>query len=56
VQQESLQGLLLQLVWKKWLHKALRCYGQMNRDLKIIAENQYNGRMIAKNTNRPLAV
>lgn len=56
VQQESLQGLLMRLVWKKWLHKALRCYGQMNRDLKLIAENQYNGRLVSHNANRPATV
>jgi hypothetical protein len=56
VQEESLQGLLMRIVWKKWLHKALRCYGQMNRDLKIIAENQYNGRLVAKNADRSAVV
>ncbi|MBD0255535.1 MAG: SRPBCC domain-containing protein [Cytophagales bacterium] len=56
VQQESLEGLLMRLVWKKWLHKALRCYGQMNRDLKLIAENQYNGRLVADNSNRSATV
>jgi len=56
VQQESLQGLLMRLVWKKWLHKALRCYGQMNRDLKIIAENQYNGRLATQYANRPVSI
>jgi hypothetical protein len=28
------------MVWKKWLLKALQCYGQMNRDLKRFAETQ----------------
>jgi hypothetical protein len=40
VQKECLQGLLVNIVWKKWLLKARQCYGQMNRDLKRFAETQ----------------
>ncbi len=46
VQQESLQGLLVKLVWRKWHNKALTCYAQMNRDLKLIAEKQHKSQQV----------
>jgi len=44
VQHECLGGLLVGLIWKKWLYKAMQCYRRMNQDLKRAAEKQYSSR------------